>query len=125
MLSRKRMMRTHKICPHCNKEINIKTFKDHKRLYYNEVSKTWIVQSVSKRTISYESDSSECSLPPSMPELSESEEQSDEVDLCDPTDHNPDARHVGTSSSSSPIPQEGNYGIIVCEVIFLLFLQSD
>ena len=50
MLSRKRMKRTHKICPHCNKEINIKTFKDHKRLYYNEVSKTWIVQSVSKRT---------------------------------------------------------------------------
>ena len=112
MLSRKRIKRTYKICPHCNKEINIKTFKAHKRLYYNDVSKAWIVQSVSKRTISYESDSSECSLPPSMPELSESEEQSDEVDLCDPNDRNPDAMHVGTSSSSSSTPHEGDCDIL-------------
>ena len=33
---------THKVCPHCKKELNLKTYKDHKRLYYDISSNTWL-----------------------------------------------------------------------------------
>ena len=35
-------MLSHKWCPHCGKELNIKTYKEHKRLYYNESTKEWL-----------------------------------------------------------------------------------
>lgn len=29
-------------CEHCNKELNLKIFREHKRLYYNSSSRTWV-----------------------------------------------------------------------------------
>lgn len=36
------MSLSHKLCPHCGKELNIKTYKEHKRLYYNDSTKEWL-----------------------------------------------------------------------------------
>ena len=43
---------THRVCPHCNREINIKTYRDHRRLYFNEMSKSWLVAPASCSTMS-------------------------------------------------------------------------
>ena len=32
---------THKKCPHCGKNVNLKTFKEHRRLYYDSGKRTW------------------------------------------------------------------------------------
>ena len=32
---------THKRCPHCGKNVNLKTFKEHRRLYYDSDKRTW------------------------------------------------------------------------------------
>lgn len=32
---------THKRCPHCGKNLNLKTFKEHRRLYYDSNRKSW------------------------------------------------------------------------------------
>lgn len=37
----KRSKLSYKVCPHCQKELNIRTYKDHKRLYFNEETKSW------------------------------------------------------------------------------------
>lgn len=37
----KRSKLSHKFCPHCKKECNIKTYRDHKRLHYSQVENTW------------------------------------------------------------------------------------
>ena len=36
------MKLSHKWCPHCRKELNIKPYKEHKRLYFNESTKQWL-----------------------------------------------------------------------------------
>lgn len=41
MIKVKRMRLTHKFCPHCKRECNIKTYKDHKRLYFSQEENTW------------------------------------------------------------------------------------
>lgn len=64
---------THKLCPHCNKQLNIKTYKEHKRLHFHESSRSWY-----KSTPTLEcdgSDSSEISSPDS-PEMDSSSESS-------------------------------------------------
>ena len=33
---------THRICPHCDKELNIKTYRAHRRLYFDSQSKSWL-----------------------------------------------------------------------------------
>ena len=43
----KRIRLTHKYCPHCEKECNIKTYKDHKRLFFNHDSKSWYCEGTS------------------------------------------------------------------------------
>ena len=32
---------THKRCPHCGKNLNLKTFKEHRRLYYDSNKRSW------------------------------------------------------------------------------------
>lgn len=32
----------YRLCGHCNRELNRKIFKEHKRLYYDETRKLWI-----------------------------------------------------------------------------------
>ena len=34
---------THRICPHCDKELNIKTYRAHRRLYFDSQSKSWLM----------------------------------------------------------------------------------
>ena len=34
---------THRICPHCDKELNIKTRRVHRRLYFDSQSKSWLI----------------------------------------------------------------------------------
>lgn len=34
----------YKVCPHCSRSLNVKTFKEHKRLFFSEESSTWIVE---------------------------------------------------------------------------------
>ena len=41
----KRKRLTHKYCPHCGKDCNIKTYRDHKRLFFNRDSKSWYCES--------------------------------------------------------------------------------
>lgn len=31
----------YRICEHCNKEVNIKVYKEHKRLYFNITTNSW------------------------------------------------------------------------------------
>ena len=54
----KRSKLSYKVCPHCQKELNIRTYKDHKRLYFNEEIKSWFQTPVGNRD-------SEISPPPS------------------------------------------------------------
>ena len=56
LLKRQRIS-THKICPHCNKELNIKTYKDHKQLYFNADTKVWTTVQVPPDRISNASSS--------------------------------------------------------------------
>ena len=45
MIPAKRIRLTHRYCPHCQKECNIKTYKEHKRLFFNPDTITWYVAS--------------------------------------------------------------------------------
>ena len=65
----KRRKLTHKYCPHCKKECNIKTYKDHKRLFFNPESKAWYQESTNE-SATHESDE-DCN---SIAELSSDEE---------------------------------------------------
>ena len=40
--SAKKSRLDYKVCGHCHKELNLKIYKEHKRLYYNPVSKSWV-----------------------------------------------------------------------------------
>lgn len=48
----------YKVCPHCSRSLNIKTFKEHKRLFYSEQSSTWIISEEN------DGDSSDISIEP-------------------------------------------------------------
>ena len=41
-----RSLQLHKyrVCPHCGKELNLKKFREHKRLYYESGTKQWCKQ---------------------------------------------------------------------------------
>lgn len=65
-----RAKRVHKFCPHCEKECNIKTYKEYKRLFFNSDLKTWYtarplpekkVDSDSDSLLSFPDDSDESS----------------------------------------------------------------
>ena len=51
----------YKVCPHCSHSLNIKTFKEHKRLFFSEQSGTWIH---SNDNYDSGSDSSDISIEP-------------------------------------------------------------
>ena len=52
---------THKLFPHCSREVNIKTYKAHKRLYYDPITGEWQVQD-EKDTYESSSEESDSSL---------------------------------------------------------------
>jgi len=41
MLTMKRPCISHRHCPHCDKLLNVKTFKEHKRLFFDRDTKLW------------------------------------------------------------------------------------
>ena len=47
----KRRIITHRFCPHCKKELNVKTFKHHRRLFFDEASNTWVVDLSTQSTM--------------------------------------------------------------------------
>ena len=48
---KKRKVETYKLCPHCHKELNLKRYKEHKRLYFNDDTKQWLKEE-SRATVS-------------------------------------------------------------------------
>lgn len=36
---------THRICPHCDKELNLKTYRAHRKLYFDSQSRSWLIAS--------------------------------------------------------------------------------
>ena len=40
--STKRSKPNYKVCGHCHKELSLKIYKEHKRLYYKAVKKSWV-----------------------------------------------------------------------------------
>ena len=38
----KRLKLMYKYCPHCQRQCHIKAYKDHKRLYFNSDTNTWV-----------------------------------------------------------------------------------
>ena len=51
-------------CPHCDQNLSIKTYKAHKRRYYNLVNETWLTKEVKKLQDDF--DSSDNESPPSI-----------------------------------------------------------
>ena len=47
MINVKKTRLSHKCCPYCKKDCNIKTYKDHKRLHFDSDMKSWYVSSAS------------------------------------------------------------------------------
>ena len=43
------MLVTYRICPHCDKQLNLKSYKAHRRLYFDSQSKSWLLTSVAPK----------------------------------------------------------------------------
>ena len=52
-------------CPHCNQNLSLKTFKAHKRCYYDRVNHTWLTKEKAKQ-LQDGFDSSDNESPPSI-----------------------------------------------------------
>ena len=72
---------SHKICPHCDRELNIRTYKEHKRLYFHEESNSWYKTGV--QNITSDSDSSDITPPPSPPAVSNQSNSPAAPHLCE------------------------------------------
>ena len=75
--SPKRLRIDQRFCPHCNNFLSYKTFRAHKRLYYNETEETW------------------CSVP-------QQEETCDVEEEGPPSEDALDRESIGTSPPLSP-----------------------
>jgi len=80
---------SHRVCPHCDRELNIRTYKEHKRLYFREYSNSWY-KTVNVEQSADDSDGSEITPPPSPPadcrlSSSSAESMADEDEL-DPSE---------------------------------------
>lgn len=65
---------THRVCPHCDREINIKTYREHRRLYFNETSRSWFVATGNTtKADDHQESSSNSSALSSAEELTENE----------------------------------------------------
>ena len=48
-----------KVCEHCNESVSIKTYKKHKKDFYNPVTKTWQVSTTKRNEVPIFQDSSD------------------------------------------------------------------
>lgn len=77
-MKRARITKSHRICPHCSKELNIKTYKEHRRLYYDSSTSKWYVVEKTEPLIENDSSSSsDTSLFTTSPEMSEGDDGMD------------------------------------------------
>lgn len=54
-------------CPHCNQNLSLKTYKAHKRRYYNLVNDTWLTKEVKKLQDDFDfSDNESLESPPNL-----------------------------------------------------------
>ena len=53
---KKKARLTHKHCPHCQKDCNVKTYKEHRRLFFNQAKKSWYVPLSTSEQTAAESD---------------------------------------------------------------------
>ena len=82
MIPAKRLRLTHRYCPHCQKECNIKTYKDHKKLFYNPDTVSWYVASTFKdRVTESDSESFNSSLPSDDEENHDKHDSSSESEV--------------------------------------------
>ena len=72
----------YRLCPHCSRSLNIKTFKEHKRLFYCEQSGSWML---SNKAYDSGSDSSDISIEPgeASPEALCEDTMNDELSSSD------------------------------------------
>ena len=68
-----------KLCPHCNKDVSMKTFKSHKRKFYDADSKRWLIKESFRNNPNCEEDNIQ--LPPALPAF---EDDSLEISSCPP-----------------------------------------
>ena len=66
-----------KLCPHCNKDVSMKTFKSHKRKFYDADSKRWLIKESFRNNLNCEEDN--IKLPPALPAF---EDDSQEISSC-------------------------------------------
>ena len=59
MESQPRKRRRYNVCPHCDRELNIKRYKEHKQLYFNKATKQWMVEDQPK-SLGDDGSSSDC-----------------------------------------------------------------
>ena len=89
----------YKVCPHCSRSLNVKTFKEHKRLFFSEESSTWIVE-----THDTDTDSSDISIEPGDSEIEESL-YDDMMTHEQPSSSDMDMDVFPEASDSSKVPQ--------------------
>ena len=116
----------YKVCPHCSRSLNIKTFKEHKRLFFSEKSGTWIH---SNKNYDSGSDSSDISIEPgetSPPEPLYEETMNDgefssDIDMLDET---PDGiSQPSTSSDYGPRHDRQADEIGMSDAVHVLLVQ--
>ena len=108
----------YKVCPHCSRSLNIKTFKEHKRLFYSEQSSTWIISNDDS-----DGDSSDISIEPGeMPEsvhkageISSYEQFSDVSSDMEVISEPPLEAPYSSGSPASPSDAEG-MPLILCKL---------
>lgn len=120
----------YKVCPHCSRSLNIKTFKEHKRLFYSEQSSTWTISNYDDS----DGDSSDISIEPGeMPECVQeageisfeqfSDASSDMETISEPPVETPHS----SGSIASPSDAEGTplitMHIYSCNTICLCFFK--
>ena len=107
------------ICPHCKKELNIKRYKEHKRLYFNKDTKQWIVDDSGAKSSSVPEDSSSSDCFSSLDEgdtgdlnnlaMQQEEINSDMMmyDLDDLTEHSSDGTKFKGAAQRPKSPPQG------------------
>ncbi len=101
----KRVKRIYRVCPHCEKQLNLKIFREHKKLHYNLSTKLWTKTVVGDKVSSGSDTSSSFELTEQV-ELRRSSEEN--------TSNSTDIQTVSSSTSlhsESNLFTEANYNM--------------
>ena len=101
----KRLRTDQRFCPHCNKLLSYKTFRAHKRLYYDEPREEWCRVSVDQVQAEHADDE----IPPSAQEF-EHFSMETEPSLCSNNDDEvPSPSGLGECEQESPPHTEAGF----------------